>query len=1389
MFDTPGTYLSPAPNACRVDYNRLSNGLALETDSGGYDPSLMTQLGTGANPAIIQNSQCVVNAAQSSTQVVDANTLELDLAITFKTPWAGTAQTDYLYVWDRANLGGGWLTAGPYTITGPSTTITSSPPGLQITVDGTSYTTPQTFSWAAGTTHTITAPATVSGTGMQGTFSSWSDGGAISHTITVGGSSATYTAIYAMLYQLTASASPANEGTVTLSPTNSAGASPGWYTGGAQVTMSAMPNPGYVFTGFSGAQTAPAAQGSSIALVVNGPIAETAQFLPDFTLAISPSYQTVPVSGQAVPYSVTVASPSGYTGTVWLMLTAVSSSCLDIPYFPATATAGGAPATFNISVVCGAGSTQTLTVGGCVGATWHYVTATVNIATAADFTVTASAPSLSSVPAPGSVSYTIQVSPVNAFTGAVTLSAGGMPTGTSASSVGTFTPSSLQFSGSNTPQTATLTVSTPAGAPPGTYSVTIVGVSGSTARYAIASLVISGTPQSTDLDQMAVLSVLVSRHEALAGPNAPTDGGGLYGLPANDAATVNAAMDAASGQLGGLFGQSQTFTDGTAYMNAQNAILQGLNQQLQTQISASSAQVMESYINSFISPRLARVTLNSTTGTAQATPSCSGSTETTENDCLGIWNEIAFYNAGSGNQGLGRYVLSQVVGAAANQFCSDLTGIKETFTPLGGSPQKGGGQNWDICGGQAYKPQTMYSPQRGTYLQEVVHSFTENGTQVAPPFPSLSPWPPPPATPGATWFIDPNSGYDAYTTAVDLQFNVAGLVAAGGAPQVISTGQTVTVSGCSAPVVITAVLTPAATFGSAPTIKWTGATPVPNTMTATVPCKVGAPTVTASITGGSLSATVTLNVVPMLVTLTPAQIVTGVGTQFSLTASVDQVGSYKYSWSISPGIASFSGNCQNQITCTFTAGGSGGTATVQVTVTDGSGNLMGSATALVTVVQVTLTSISWTSPSGTMTTMMKQSATSSWTNDGIGPEGVVAISNPVWTCCAADGQTPTLSDPVVYQANGTAAIYPLTFTVSPQVDMSNTGATLQITGNSAYLTFNNSEFKLQQSQGVYTWPYGASSTSQMPSSIANFSATLTFTVLWNGGGSSVIATPTQQIFVTLGPPTGLNGFGNSTAQTVTAARVNFVTGTSIFGGLSSQAAVMQAAMTEVYGGVTPNPNAPGQFLDGLFLGANVSLGDNNPWAYIAQAVIQQQNQQRKTQGFDCISLSVVTLVLLQHAGVSAYGHYAYALAGPSPYLDATVPTQYKDADGKVLQNLDWYPSSGTGAQSFEAYVFLCSGGLATEADTLWPKEGPYQGLAADTVNPPDVCAPPSQGAYSPAPPRRLALSVIFNTLLLYQNPPAGWPAVVPPMGGRQWWVDVSLNPVQGPVPFPIQGVQ
>ncbi len=130
-----------------------------------------------------------------------------------------------------------------------SATVSTIPSGLGITVDGTGYVAPQTFQWTPGTLHTIAVSSPISGgTGTQYVFSSWSDAGAMSHSVMAPSSSTAYTASFNTQYQLSTAAGPAGVGSI--SP-----ASGGWYNAGSVVSVSATANSGYQFTGFSGSLT------------------------------------------------------------------------------------------------------------------------------------------------------------------------------------------------------------------------------------------------------------------------------------------------------------------------------------------------------------------------------------------------------------------------------------------------------------------------------------------------------------------------------------------------------------------------------------------------------------------------------------------------------------------------------------------------------------------------------------------------------------------------------------------------------------------------------------------------------------------------------------------------------------------------------------------------------------------------------------------------------------------------------------------------------------------------------------------------------------------------------------------------------------------------------
>ena len=100
----------------------------------------------------------------------------------------------------------------PVTLTATFTpgvlnTFLTSPPGLNLTVDGRSNWTVWNFAWAEGSTHTFAAPATqTDAQGRLWSFTGWSNGGAEAQTVTVltGG---TYTATYQQLAQLTVNSS------------------------------------------------------------------------------------------------------------------------------------------------------------------------------------------------------------------------------------------------------------------------------------------------------------------------------------------------------------------------------------------------------------------------------------------------------------------------------------------------------------------------------------------------------------------------------------------------------------------------------------------------------------------------------------------------------------------------------------------------------------------------------------------------------------------------------------------------------------------------------------------------------------------------------------------------------------------------------------------------------------------------------------------------------------------------------------------------------------------------------------------------------------------------------------------------------------------------------
>ena len=111
-----------------------------------------------------------------------------------------------------------------------------------------------------------------------------------------------------------------------------------------------------------------------------------------------------------------------------------------------------------------------------------------------------------SEPQGGSANYAITVTPSNGFSGSVSFSVSGLPSGATAN----FSPSSLTGSGPST-----MTVTTTSATPVGTYILTIAGISGSLVRTMAVTLAVTSAGTSTANDFS--ISVSPSSQTAMGG--------------------------------------------------------------------------------------------------------------------------------------------------------------------------------------------------------------------------------------------------------------------------------------------------------------------------------------------------------------------------------------------------------------------------------------------------------------------------------------------------------------------------------------------------------------------------------------------------------------------------------------------------------------------------------------------------------------------------------------------------------------------------------------------------------------------------------------------------------------------------------------------------------
>lgn len=128
------------------------------------------------------------------------------------------------------------------------TTIASNPAGRRVVVDGETTTTPHTFAWTPGSTHTIAVSAARQLNGAQTSrhdFQSWDDGGDAEHTVAANtDSERTIIANFQTQHLLTTSASPNTGGRLQLSPPSP----DGFYDEGTLVQITPVPTGNFRFS-------------------------------------------------------------------------------------------------------------------------------------------------------------------------------------------------------------------------------------------------------------------------------------------------------------------------------------------------------------------------------------------------------------------------------------------------------------------------------------------------------------------------------------------------------------------------------------------------------------------------------------------------------------------------------------------------------------------------------------------------------------------------------------------------------------------------------------------------------------------------------------------------------------------------------------------------------------------------------------------------------------------------------------------------------------------------------------------------------------------------------------------------------------------------------------
>ncbi len=195
----------------------------------------------------------------------------------------------------------------------------------------------------------------------------------------------------------------------------------------------------------------------------------SASVAPDFSLSASPASVTV-TAGAPANYTVNISPSGGFSGPVSLSASGLPAGA-SASFNPNPASGLSSALTISTSSTTPAGS-YIFTVTGTSGSLTHTATATLVVQTpppAADFSISASPPSMTLPPGGRTATYNVTLTRTGEFNSRVYFSISGLPAG----AWGSFSPSSTRGN------SATLTVRTASNTPTGSYVFTVKANGGS----------------------------------------------------------------------------------------------------------------------------------------------------------------------------------------------------------------------------------------------------------------------------------------------------------------------------------------------------------------------------------------------------------------------------------------------------------------------------------------------------------------------------------------------------------------------------------------------------------------------------------------------------------------------------------------------------------------------------------------------------------------------------------------------------------------------------------------------------------------------------------------------------------------------------------------------